>query len=369
MHVRGAALGLDLLGNVLELLPRARDEQDGSARLADPQRGLEADPRRRAGDQHPLVLDRGRQRPVAEQRRVEVALPVVPELARVAVQRRHRDARAVERALRVACVERAAEVAHFHRLGRDPEVAVDLVADLLHRRQRHYAGAHRGGDRLGQVLVDPQRELRRVGRLGEGVQRLADRHRLGIHQVVGVAGQVGVGEMADVVHRLRDEVHRDDRDLAALRPREREPGRKRSAQLLEQGEHVVGPVDLVHRAGLGVADDYSRAVHESLRLDAPAHHLLGLPLGPVVVVRQLLLLVEHVLLEHALVGAGDRDRAGVMEPPDVVRVREVDDVAGALDIGALGGLLLGGDVVDRGEVEEVVDLLVRAKGGFGGLTL
>ena len=46
-----------------------------------------------------------------------------------------------------------------------------------------------------------------------------------------------------------------------------------------------------------------------------------------------------------------------MEAPDVVGVGELDDVARALDVGLLRGLLVGLHVVDRGEVEEVVDLL------------
>ena len=180
-------------------------------------------------------------------------------------------------------------------------------------------------------------------------------------------GQVGVVEVRDVVHRLRDEVHRHDRGLAALGPGQREPLGQGVAQLLEQLEEVVGPVDLVHLAGLGVADDDPRAEDQRLGLHAVAHHLLGLVLGPVVVVGQLLLLVEHVLLEHALVGAGHGDRAGVVKAPDVVGVRELDHVLGALDVGLLRGLLVGLDVVHRGEVEEVVDLLVEVLDAEAGL--
>ena len=88
--------------------------------------------------------------------------------------------------------------------------------------------------------------------------------------------------------------------------------------------------------------------------------------------RQPLALVEHVLLEHAAVVAGDGDRAGVVEAADVVRVGELDHVARALDVRPLGGQLVGLDVVDGGEVEEVVDLrvggqdrVVDAQAGLG----
>ena len=106
-------------------------------------------------------------------------------------------------------------------------------------------------------------------------------------------------------------------------------------ELLEQLEEVVGTVDLVHLAGLRVADHDARPEHQRLRLHALAHQPLGLVLRAVVVVRQLLALVEHVLLEHALVVAGHRDRAGVVEAPDLVRVRELDHVLRALHVRAL----------------------------------
>ena len=357
MHVRGAALLLDLPRHVLELLARARDQEHGAARLADPQRGLQADARGRPGDHHALVLDGRGQRAVPEQRRVHVALPVVPQLARVGVQRGHRDAGAGQGALGVARVERALEVAHLHRRRRDAQVAVDLVADLLDRGQGHDPGADRVGHRLGQVLVHAHGHLRRVGRAGEGVQGPAGGHRVGVDQVEGVARQVLVGQVADVVHGLGHEVHRHDRRLPALGAGQREPRGQRAAQLLEQVEHVVRAVDLVHDARLGVAHDHARAVDQRLRLDVAPDHRLGLVLGPVVVVGQLLVLVEHVLLEHALVGAGHGDRADVVEAADVVGVGELDHVAGALDVGLLGRVLVGLHVVDGGQVEQVVDLL------------
>jgi hypothetical protein len=132
------------------------------------------------------------------------------------------------------------------------------------------------------------------------------------------------------------------------------------AQPLEQLEVVVGPVDLVHLAGLGVADDDAGTEDQRLRLDALAHEPLGLVLGAVVGVREALALVEHVLLEDALVLPGDGNRAGVVEAPDVDRVGELDDVLGPLVVGLLHGVLVGGHVVDGREVEEVVHRLLEA---------
>jgi hypothetical protein len=65
--------------------------------------------------------------------------------------------------------------------------------------------------------------------------------------------------------------------------------------------------------------------------------------------------VEVVLGEEAVVHAGDRDRGHVMEVAGPELVGEVDGVLGALDVEAAVALLVGGHVVDRGEVEEVLD--------------
>jgi hypothetical protein len=88
MHVGGAAALLDLVRDLLELLARARDQDDLAAGLADLAGQLRADAARGAGDQDLLALDRLRQRPLTEQVGVEVALPVVPQLGRVGLERR-----------------------------------------------------------------------------------------------------------------------------------------------------------------------------------------------------------------------------------------------------------------------------------------
>ena len=86
-----------------------------------------------------------------------------------------------------------------------------------------------------------------------------------------------------------------------------------------------------------------------------AHDALGLELGAVVRRRQVLALVEHVLGERARVLAGDRDRRHVVQAADAEPVGELDHVRGAADVGGLVGRVVGGHVVERGEVHEVVD--------------
>jgi hypothetical protein len=116
-----------------------------------------------------------------------------------------------------------------------------------------------------------------------------------------------------------------------------------------------------------VAHDDGRAEDQDLRLHALAHEPLGLVLTAVVGVGEGLPLIEHVLLEHALVLAGHGDRAGVVKTPDLDRVGELDHVPGALDVRPLHRLLVGGHVVDRGEVEKVVDRLGEALDAQGRL--
>ena len=195
----------------------------------------------------------------------------------------------------------------------------------------------------------------RVAGLAERVQHLADAHALGIDDVERLAVQAGL--VGDVVDRRGDVVDRDDVRPAPLDADQREPLRQRVPDLLDHLEEVVRAVDLVHLAGLAVTDDDGRAVDADRRLDALADQLFGLELGPVVRVGQLLALVEHVLVERALVvEAGDGDRGHVVERADLELVGEVDRVLGAADVEQRVAGLVRGHVVDRGEVEEVVDL-------------
>jgi hypothetical protein len=76
-------------------------------------------------------------------------------------------------------------------------------------------------------------------------------------------------------------------------------------------------------------------------------------------VRELLALVEGVLGEVAVVLAGDRDRGGVVEVAGAELVGEVDRVLRAVDVEPAVALLVGGHVVDRREVKEVLDPLER----------
>ena len=333
VDVRGAAGRLDLGLGLLELVHRARHEQRDAAGLRDLHRRRAADAARRAGDDDRAPVDRGLERAVLVEVGVEPALPVVPDALGVAVQRRHLDARAGQGALAVAGVELGGEGEVAEDLLGDAEVGQDRAPDALERRELEQQRADALGQRVGQPLVDADGHVRRVGGLGEGVEDVARALRLGGHEVEGLAVEAGL--VGDVVHRGGHVVDRDDVRVAELEADEREPLGQRVARLLERLEEVVGPVDLVHLAGLRVADDDRGPV------DAPrdgrllARDLLGLELRAVVGRRQLLALVEHVLAEHALVGAGDRDRRGVVQDAGLERVGQRDGVARAGHVGAL----------------------------------
>ena len=177
---------------------------------------------------------------------------------------------------------------------------------------------------------------------------------MGVGEVEGLPVEVGL--VGDVVDRVGDVVDRDDVDLAAFDPDRRQPGRQHPPHLLQQLEHVVGAVDLVDLPRVRVADDDPRPV------DAPgpgrllADDPLGLVLGAEVRVGvELFGLLEHVLAPLAAVEAGGGDRADLVEAARVDRARQFDRVARALDVGDLLGLGVGLHVVDRRQVEEVVD--------------
>ena len=244
-----------------------------------------------------------------------------------------------------------------HR-ARDPQVGEHRVGDPLHRGEHLDPVAHLLRHDVQHLRVDPHRGLGRVRRAREQVDDLARTEGIGISEVEDLAVEaVGV---RDVVHRLGDEVDRDDVDLAPLDADARHPRRQQVPRPLEQLEEVVGPVDLVHLAGLGVPDDDARAVDPPRHLRLVPHDALGLVLGlEVRVVLDVVGLVEHVLGERALVEAGRGDRADHVEVVHVELVRQLRRLAGALDVRDALGLGVGGHVVDRGEVEEVVDVALQ----------
>ena len=163
--------------------------------------------------------------------------------------------------------------------------------------------------------------------------------------------------VGDVVDRRGDVVDRDDVDLAAFDPDRRQPRGQHPPRPLQRLEEVVGPVDLVDLAGARVADHDPRPVDppgpRAFLADQPLGLVLGAEVGVVV---EPLGLVEHVLAPLALVEAGGGDRADLVEAAGLDRAGELDRVPGALDVGDLLRFGVGGDVVDRRQVEEVVDL-------------
>ena len=165
----------------------------------------------------------------------------------------------------------------------------------------------------------------------------------------------------DVVHRVDHEIHRHHVDPPALDAQRRHPWRQHFAQLLEEGEEVVRAVDLVHLAGLRVADHHARAVDPPLDAGLVADQAFGIVLGAQVGIVEALGLVEHVLAEDAGIQAGGGDRAGVVEAAHLQRRGQVQRVLGAVDVGRALAFRAGGHVVDRGQVEEMLDLLRRQR--------
>ena len=128
----------------------------------------------------------------------------------------------------------------------------------------------------------------------------------------------------------------------------------------EEGGEEVGAVVLLGGAGLRVADDDARAVDGGG--DAVGHRLaheqLGLVLGLLVVVAELLAHLEGVLGELALVAAADVAGADVLQPPQVrLLAAEGEHVGGAADVDPAGDLRRDGEVVDGREVPHLLHLV------------
>ncbi len=103
------------------------------------------------------------------------------------------------------------------------------------------------------------REARRVRGAGELVDQLVDALRARVGEVEGVPVEVRL--VRDVLERARDPVDGDDVRVAEVQSHQRHPLGQQLAHPLDRLEEVVRAVDLVHLAGLRVADDDPRPVH------------------------------------------------------------------------------------------------------------
>ncbi len=242
-----------------------------------------------------------------------------------------------------------------------PEPADGLAQDQLgrrrlHQRRRELDRSQRARDQpertgVGVGAVERRRERRGPGRRAEQVDQVDDRLRLGVDQVERLP--VAVGQVREVVHRLGDVVDRHHVGVAEVHPDQRQPRGQPVAEQLHQREEVVGAVDLVHHAGLAVADHDRRPVDPPRDRCLLADDPLRLVLRAVVGRGQRLALGEHGLVEPAVELARRRHRGHLVEAARREGVGELEGVAGAADVERLVGGVVGGHVVDRGEVEEV----------------
>ena len=163
----------------------------------------------------------------------------------------------------------------------------------------------------------------------------------------------------EVIERVRDKVDGYDVDASAFDADRRHPGRKDLPQLLDQLEEIVRPVDLVDEPGPGVADDEARPIDAPRPLVLVAHDPFGHMLGLEVRMVELLGFLEHVLAERAFVEAGRGDRAHVVEAARANGFRELDRVARSVDVGLLLGFGARGEIVNRREMEHMLDLVLE----------
>ncbi|OQC33807.1 MAG: hypothetical protein BWX64_02875 [Acidobacteria bacterium ADurb.Bin051] len=213
---------------------------------------------------------------------------------------------------------------------------------------------------LRQPERQRQAQHHAVRRPAERVEQLVDRERL------------GVGELIDPSARDRRGREVGDRVDHELPRHHVEPGAAAVADHRHQGEpglaqqpadHVVGAVVLLGGAGAAVADHDRRPV-DRRRQPAP-HPLLHLDLGEVL--RLLVEVVERLPLDQVLLGedagvaAGDVAGRDVLEPVETgAAPREIEDLAGALDVDLHRQLPLHREVVDRGEMEDLAHLAGEA---------
>ena len=208
------------LRDLLELLARARDEDHLAAGLADLQRQLGADARRRAGDQDPLAL---RPTSTASARGTGPGRGCAPSSPTACPRRNRAAARRCRcRAARAGCRGRRSRSGTRGSRARP--------AGCRGRR-----GSGRGSRLMVGIALSPARTGLGTMFVRFASTRIANRgawaalanvfsvspdgHRLAGDEVERVAVQVVVVHVGDVVHRLGDEVDRHEVRVPALRAR------------------------------------------------------------------------------------------------------------------------------------------------------
>ncbi len=95
-----------------------------------------------------------------------------------------------------------------------------------------------------------------------------------------------------------------------------------------------------------------------------AHQTFRLVLGLEVRIFQAFGLIEHVFTEHAGIQTGSGDGTGVMETAGLDDRRQLQGVLGTADVGQLLAVGIRRQVVDCGQMEEMLDLAFK-RGNLG----
>ena len=130
-------------------------------------------------------------------------------------------------------------------------------------------------------------------------------------------------------------------------------------QFLDEFEQVIGAVHLVHGAGFGVTDDHGRAVDAPGDFAFLAYQCFGFVLGQQVGVIQPGGFLEHVFGKGAVVKAGGRDGGDMMKTAGLNFFSQFQRLPRAFDVGVALGVFIGGQVINGGQMEKVIDLSVQ----------
>ena len=170
--------------------------------------------------------------------------------------------------------------------------------------------------------------------------------------------------MADHIQRIHHKIHRHDIDAPTFQANRRHPWRQQLTQALDQLEEVIRSVNLVHLTGVAVTHHHRRTVNRPRHLALLAHDFFAFMFGHEIRVFVVFGFTEHVFPEHAFIQTGSGDRTHMVKVPGVDGLGQLDGVTGAIHIhlDLAGGV--GSQVVNGGEVVNMVD---RAFELFDGL--
>ena len=289
---------------------------------------------------------------------IEIALPIIPDRCRIAGQRWTFDTSAAQYPLGFTIIKLGGVTDKLQGLCRNTHIFQNGVTHPLNRRQAGDTITDHFGNKAKQTGVDPHRHARGMTGLGKNIEHLTNTVRLRVGEVEAIYLRVGV---SNGIHCINDVIDRNDIEASTFKTDGRHPLGKSVTQLLQHLEEVVGAINLIDFTSLGMTNDHTGAIDfiwhlATLFTDDFFCHMFGAQIGIV----KILCLLKHIFTEDALVESSRSYGADMMKITRPQGFGTIDRRMGTLNIGQLLSFAIRLQIIDSGQMKEVIDTTFKA---------